>query len=64
MTAAGKNTFDLLAKVSEERCCQDVNLLLDHGKQYLKTKYTVCCADGTNDTQLWEVWNSYTFLCT
>ena len=52
MTAAGMNTFDLLAKVLEERCRQDVNLLPDHRKQYLQTKYTVCCADGTNNTQL------------
>ena len=39
------NAFDLLVKTSRELCGQDVISSLERGKQYLKTRYLIHCAD-------------------
>ena len=42
---AAMNAFDFLVKTSGELCGQDVILSLERGKQYLKTRYPIHCAD-------------------
>ena len=39
------NAFDLLVKTSRELCGQDVISSLERGKQYLKTRYPIHCAN-------------------